>query len=104
MCTSVIFANPSPQSSPLAARGEAEKAPRRCMDRPRVLCDEVASPFLRERVRVRVRFASLIQKGEHQFGFGDDGVVDHTMTFGFSQSFAARFRQLGMNKDGVSRQ
>src|SRR5947208_3037813 len=49
-------------------------------------------------------FPSFIEKREHQFGFGDDGVVYHAMTFRFCQAFAARFGELGVDEDGVARQ
>src|SRR5882724_1388605 len=49
-------------------------------------------------------FCSFIQKGEHQFCFGDDCVVHDTMTFRFRQSFTARFGELRVYEDRVTRQ
>src|SRR5437762_12622413 len=47
-------------------------------------------------------FRSFIEKREHQFAFGDDGIVHHAVALRFCQSFAARCRELGMNENAVS--
>src|ERR1051325_443110 len=40
-----------------------------------------------------------IEKREHQFAFGNDGVVHYAVAFSFGKTIAARFGQLGVNED-----
>src|SRR5712675_78355 len=49
-------------------------------------------------------FSSFVEEREHQFGFGNDRVIHHTMAFRFRQSFATRFCELGVDKNRVTGQ
>src|SRR6476646_1909946 len=47
-------------------------------------------------------FPLLIEKGEHQLAFGDDGVVHHAAAHRLGQLVAARLGQLRVNEEGVT--
>src|SRR5436190_23626471 len=49
-------------------------------------------------------FPSFIQEREHQLSFGDNCIVYDAMAFRFCQAFAARFGELRVDEDGVTRQ
>src|SRR5262249_11327864 len=63
-----------------------------------------ASPFARERGRMRVGLRSFVEEGKHQFGLGDDRVIYDAMAFRFSHAVAARPDELGVDEDGVAGQ
>src|SRR6266404_2887949 len=48
-------------------------------------------------------FSSFIQKREHQFAFGYDGVVYYAVALRFRHAIATRSRQLGVNENRVAR-
>src|SRR5437773_1468554 len=48
-------------------------------------------------------FPSFIQKREHQFGFGNDSVVDYAVALRFRHAIATRSRQLGVNENRIAR-
>src|SRR5438067_838747 len=47
-------------------------------------------------------FPSFIQKRKHQFGFGNDSVVDYAVALRFRHAIATRSRQLGVNENRVA--
>lgn len=97
---SLILSDPSPQSSPLR-RGEAEGlALPLGMFAHRVQSGCLA--LCKGEGEGEALSVSFIEKREHEFRFGNDCVIHHAMTFGFRQSFAARFGQLSVDKDGVT--
>jgi len=49
-------------------------------------------------------FPSFVEERKHQLSFGNNCIVYDAMALGFCQTFATRFRDLGVNKNGVAGQ
>src|SRR5262249_5670449 len=78
--------HPSPQSSPLYVRGEAEL---RCLPVLRIDRNPGCLALCKGEGEGEGWLRSFIQERKHQFGFGHDCIVHNAMAFRFSEPLAA---------------